>query len=67
MDVDATAAGMLYLQLAYLEIPAEVVTGNSLTLSVRRVNRTPLWYIGNWEQRIKDRDWLAALKGLIRG
>ena len=51
-DIDATAAQMCYLQLSYLGIPAEVITGNSLTLEVRRVFRTPFWYLGGWEQRL---------------
>ncbi|MNE83944.1 hypothetical protein D3C80_1808070 [compost metagenome] len=51
-DVDATAAQMCYLQLSYLGIPAEVITGNSLTLDARRVFRTPFWYLGGWEQRL---------------
>ncbi|WP_436883071.1 N-6 DNA methylase [Enterobacter asburiae] len=51
-DIDATAAQMCYLQLSYLGIPAEVITGNSLTLEARRVFRTPFWYLGGWEQRL---------------
>ncbi|MGJ3447763.1 N-6 DNA methylase [Enterobacter sp. PTB] len=51
-DIDATAAQMCYLQLSYLGIPAEVITGNSLTLDARRVFRTPFWYLGGWEQRL---------------
>lgn len=51
-DIDATAAQMCYLQLSYLGIPAEVITGNSLTLDVRRVFHTPFWYLGGWAQRL---------------
>lgn len=61
IDIDATAAHMCYLQLAYLGVPAEVVIGNTLTLKFRRTFRTPLWYVGNWQDRLNSSDVINSL------
>lgn len=65
-DIDATAAHMCYLQLSYLGIPAEVVIGNTLTLETRRVFRTPLWYLGNWSQRLRERHAVEVFRSLLQ-
>lgn len=67
MDIDATAAHMCYLQLSLLGIPAEVMTGNTLTLDVRRTFRTPLWYVGNWQARLGTYDAIDTLRRLLNG
>ncbi|MFC6570149.1 hypothetical protein [Actinoplanes utahensis] len=68
-DIDSTAAGMCYIQLALLHIPAEVVIGNSLTLEVRRVMRTPAHYLGMWDEKLRqyeqNQDDLAASRALM--
>lgn len=65
-DIDATAAHMCYLQLSYLGIPAEVVIGNTLTLEARRVFRTPLWYLGNWSQRLRERRAVEVFRSMLK-
>ncbi|WP_293546387.1 N-6 DNA methylase [Pluralibacter sp.] len=67
MDIDPVAAHMCYLQLSYLGIPAEVVIGNSLTLDVRRTYRTPLWYVGGWQERLGTADAIDSLRRFLRG
>lgn len=44
VDIDPVAAGMCYIQLSLLGIPARVVIGNSLTLKYQREMYTPFWY-----------------------
>ncbi|WP_370555156.1 N-6 DNA methylase [Edwardsiella tarda] len=66
MDIDPVAAHMCYLQLSYLGIPAEVVIGNSLTLDVRRTYRTPLWYVGGWQERLGTADTIDSLRCFLR-
>jgi len=56
VDVDAVAAMMAYVQLSLLHIPAEVVTGNSLTMKFARVMRTPAHYLGLWDSKL-SRHW----------
>ena len=47
-DLDVVASMMCYIQLSLLNIPARVVTGNTLTLEVYRTFYTPGYYIGGW-------------------
>jgi hypothetical protein len=53
VDVDPVAAMMAYVQLSLLHIPAEVVIGNSLSMSVTRVMRTPAHYLGFWDSKLR--------------
>lgn len=53
VDVDPVAASMCFIQLTLLGIPAEVITGNSLTLSHTRVMRTAAYYLHGWQQRLQ--------------
>lgn len=55
-EVDSTTARMCYIQLALLHIPAEIVIGNSLTLEVRQVMRTPAHYLGFWSSKLAGYD-----------
>jgi hypothetical protein len=41
IDIDPVAADMAFIQLSLLGIAAEVVTGNTLTMQIRRVRYTP--------------------------
>lgn len=52
IDVDATVAMMCYVQLSLLGIPAQIVIGNSLSLSCSRVMYTPMYYIGRWKYKV---------------
>lgn len=51
-DVDALVARMCYIQLSLLHIPAEIVIGNSLSLEVTRIMRTPAHYLGFWSSKL---------------
>ncbi len=55
-DVDSLVARMCYIQLSLLHIPAEIVIGNSLTLEVHRVMRTPAYYLGFWSSKLRRYD-----------
>lgn len=48
IDLSKTAAKMAFLQFSILGIPAEVIHGNSLSLEVFRVYRTPAFYRNGW-------------------
>lgn len=54
IDIDPIAADMAYIQLSLLGIPAEVTTGNTLTLQFNRVRYTPVYYLNDFEQRLND-------------
>lgn len=52
-DIDPVATAMCFIQLTVLGVPAEVLTGNSLTLEFSKVMRTASWYRHNWKQRLE--------------
>lgn len=52
VDIDPVATAMCFIQLTVMGIPAEVVTGNSLTLEFSKVMRTANYYRHNWKQRL---------------
>ncbi|CAI1906037.1 Type I restriction-modification system methyltransferase subunit [Serratia entomophila] len=56
VDIDPVASAMCFLQLALLQIPAEVITGNSLTAQYRRVLRTPAYYLHGWPARLESNE-----------
>lgn len=56
VDIDAKAAHMCYVQFTLLNIPAEVIIGNSLTMEVFEVMRTPAHYLGCWDQKLKTEE-----------
>ena len=47
---------MCYLQLSLLHIPAEIVIGNTLSLEVRSVMRTPAHYLGFWDSKLASKE-----------
>lgn len=55
IDIDERCAFMAYIQLALLGIPGEVVIGNTLTLEMRKILRTPAHYLGGWNEKLKKR------------
>lgn len=65
IDIDPVAADMAFIQLSLLGIPAEVVTGNTLTMKFSRVRYTPVYYIDNWEARFALRDKYKAMKQVL--
>lgn len=67
IDIDPIAADMAFIQLSLLGIPAEVVTGNTLTLKCSRVRYTPVYYINNFEKRLDDQRRISAMRKFLRG
>lgn len=64
-DIDPLAADMTFIQLSLLGIPAIVNTGNSLALTVTSTRYTPVWYINNWEARIKLHERVEAMRAFL--
>lgn len=67
IDIDPIAADMAFIQLSLLGIPAEVVTGNTLTMQLNRVRYTPVYYINNFEKRLDDQRRIAAMRKFLQG
>jgi type I restriction-modification system DNA methylase subunit len=67
IDIDPIAADMAFIQLSLLGIPAEVVTGNTLTMQLNRVRYTPVYYINNFEKRLDDQRRINAMREFMRG
>ncbi|MHA0962807.1 N-6 DNA methylase [Enterobacter cancerogenus] len=67
IDIDPIAADMAFIQLSLLGIPAEVVTGNTLTMQLNRVRYTPVYYINNFEKRLEEQRRIAAMRKFIQG
>ena len=65
IDLDPVAADMAFIQLSLLGIPAEVVTGNTLTLQFSRVRYTPVYYANDWEARFALRRKYEAMKQVL--
>ena len=66
IDIDPIAADMAFIQLSLLGIPAEVVTGNTLTMQINRVRFTPVYYINNFEKRLEDQRRISAMREILR-
>lgn len=66
VDIDPIAADMSFIQLSLLGIPAQVVTGNSLTLECSRTRYTPVYYINNFEKRLDDQRRISAMREFMR-
>ncbi|MDO6168675.1 N-6 DNA methylase [Enterobacter hormaechei] len=67
IDIDPIAADMAFIQLSLLGIPAEVVTGNALTMQLNRVRYTPVYYINNFEKRLEEQRRIAAMQKFLQG
>ncbi|MBJ0208934.1 N-6 DNA methylase [Escherichia coli] len=66
IDIDPIAADMAFIQLSLLGIPAEVVTGNTLTMQLNRVRYTPVYYINNFEKRLDDQRRISAMRKFLQ-
>jgi type I restriction-modification system DNA methylase subunit len=53
IDVDSRAVHMAYVQFSLLGIPALVYTGNTLTMEMREVWRTPMHLFGMWDSKLR--------------
>ena len=58
---------MAFIQLYVLGIAAEVVTGNTLTMQIRRVRYTPVYYLNEFEKRLADQNRYRAMLEFMRG
>ena len=67
IDIDPVAADMAFIQLSLLGIAAEVVTGNTLTMQIRRVRYTPVFYLNDFEKRLADLRRFRSLRDFMRG
>lgn len=67
IDIDPIAADMAFIQLSLLGIPAEVVTGNTLTMQLKRVRYTPVYYINDFEKRLEEQRRIAAMRKFLQG
>jgi type I restriction-modification system DNA methylase subunit len=67
IDIDPIAADMAFIQLSLLGIPAEVVTGNTLTMQLHRVRYTPVYYINNFEKRLEEQRRIKAMRKFLQG
>ena len=67
IDIDPVAADMAFIQLSLLGIAAEVVTGNTLTMQIRRVRYTPVFYLNDFEKRLADLRRFRAMRDFMRG
>lgn len=67
IDIDPIAKDMAFIQLSLLGIPAEVVTGNTLTMQLNRVRYTPVYYINNFEKRLEEQRRIGAIRKFLQG
>ena len=67
IDIDPVAADMAFIQLYVMGIAAEVVTGNTLTMQIRRVRYTPVYYLNEFEKRLADQNRYRAMLEFMRG
>ena len=58
IDIDRLAGLMCYIQLSLWYIPAEIIIGDTLSLEFREVYYTPAYYLGNWQTRLRLRNFL---------
>uniref|UniRef100_UPI00036C08DF N-6 DNA methylase n=1 Tax=Pantoea ananas TaxID=553 RepID=UPI00036C08DF len=66
IDIDPVAADMAFIQLSLLGIPAEVITGNTLTLKLSRVRYTPIYYANDFGERLKTQRRINAMMDFMR-
>lgn len=67
IDIDPKAADMAYIQLSLLGIPAEVITGNTLSMKFSRTRYTPVYYLNEWPAKFAFRDRVKAMKKVLSG
>jgi hypothetical protein len=65
VDVDEVAFYMAYLQISLCGMAARVIHGNSLSLQKFRTWYTPVFFINNWEQKLRTKRTLDAMKALF--
>lgn len=66
IDISPVAADMAFLQLSLLGIPAEVVTGNTLTMQLSKVRYTPVYYINEFKEKLEFQKRAHAMMKIMR-
>lgn len=66
IDIDPIAADMAFVQLSLLGIPAEVITGNTLTMNLHRVRYTPVYYWNGFEEKLAFQTRAKAMMKILR-
>ena len=64
VDIDRIAAFMCYIQLSLCGVPAQVIVGNSITQEYREIYYTPMYYLNDWDFRLKTRQVLDLIRKL---
>ena len=60
IELDPTVALMCYIQLALLGVAAEVMIGNSLSLNISKTFVTPMFFINDWDNRLRIDNLLST-------
>lgn len=55
-DIDSMCAHMCYIQLSLLDIPAQVLIGDTLAMTVCEHFNTPACYLHGWNWRLKEKE-----------
>lgn len=66
IDIDPIAADMAFVQLSLLGIPAEVITGNTLTMNLHRARYTPVYYWNGFEEKLAFQARAKAMMKILR-
>ncbi|AYL49929.1 MULTISPECIES: N-6 DNA methylase [Citrobacter freundii complex] len=67
IDIDPIAADMAFVQLSLLGIPAEVITGNTLTMQLHRARYTPVYYLNDFKNKLEFQRRIKAMKDFMYG
>lgn len=66
IDISPIAADMAFVQLSLLGIPAEVITGNTLTKQFSKVRYTPVYYINEFKEKLEFQRRAHAMMKIMR-
>lgn len=67
IDIDPIAADMAFVQLSLLGIPAEVITGNTLTMQLSRARYTPVYYWNGFKDKLEFQSRAKNMMAIMRG
>ncbi len=56
IDIDRTVALMCYIQLSLWNVPAQIIVGNTLSMELREQFFTPVYYLFNWNYKLRKRN-----------
>lgn len=62
IELDSTVALMCYIQLSLLGVAAEVMIGNSLSLNITKTFITPMFFVKDWDNRLRIDNLLSTLE-----